>query len=155
MKLTSRELETQLENVRALESRLTFRLSTLSKLIDQGGMRMLEGSPLSLTAYRVLNVVDTFDTMSVSDISRYCVIDRAQASRMATDLETKGWVAFQNDPESKRKKIVVLTKAGRELLDSIRPRFIDRNARLDEQLGPERRAALIDAIDCLSEVVEP
>ncbi|MEO1681507.1 MAG: MarR family transcriptional regulator [Pseudomonadota bacterium] len=153
MVVTAKSLEEQLAKVRGLEDRLTFRLSVLSRLLDQQAQDMLEGADINLTSYRILNVVNTFEVISISDISRFCGIDRAQISRSAMSLAKRGLVKFQGDPVSKRKKNVSLTEAGQTLLEDLHPRFLARNLELDDVLGPERRAALTDAINILTEHV--
>lgn len=155
MHMTAKSLEAQLEKVRELEGRLTFRLSVLSKTIDQQSSDLLKDTPLSLASYRILAVVGTFEEISISDISRFNAVDRAQVSRTAVDLAASGYVAFQSDPGSKRKKIVVLTEAGRALLDSLSPKFETRRKALKEGLGEEANAALWQGLDKLAEIIAP
>ena len=142
MRFSSTELETQLEQVRELENRLTFRLSVLSKMLDQQGQELLKDTPFNLTSYRVLLVVETFGAISISDISRFTALDRAQISRTAEALGHSGLVCFSADPNSKRKKIVSLTEEGVTLLEEIKPRFAERDRVLAEDLGPEMFEAL-------------
>ncbi|WP_417601484.1 MarR family winged helix-turn-helix transcriptional regulator [Pararhodobacter oceanensis] len=153
MHFSAKTLEDQLERVRALESRLTFRLSILSKFLDQQAQAMLEGSGINLTGYRILNVINTLGGTSISDISRFCAMDRAQVSRSATELERQGLVMFKEDAVSKRKKLVEISSAGNTLLETIKPAFLERNEKLDELLGPERKAALTEAINLMTEHV--
>ncbi|MGI9509373.1 MAG: MarR family winged helix-turn-helix transcriptional regulator [Geminicoccaceae bacterium] len=155
MKLTSGALASQLEKVQELESQLTFRLAVLSKLLDQQVAELLKGTPLSPTSYRILTVVDTFGAISISDISRFNAIDRAQVSRTAMALAKQGLVAFRGDPRSKRKKIVVLTDDGRALLEDLRPQFQARRNALERGLGPEAHEALFLGLAKLGELVSP
>ena len=142
MRFSSTELETELEQVRELEGRLTFRLSVLSKMLDQQGQEILKDTPLNLTSYRVMLVVETFGAISISDISRFTALDRAQISRTAEALGRSEMVGFSADPNSKRKKIVSLTGCGSALLDRVKPRFAERDRILAEGLGPEAYEAL-------------
>ena len=151
MVVSAKALEDQLEKVRELESRLTFRLSVLSKLLDQQAQEFLSDTDINLTSYRILNVINTFGTVSISDISRFCGIDRAQVSRTAVDLDKRGLVVFSDDPTSQRKKLVSLSDAGRALLSALHPKFLARNEEFYALLGPERRAALTEAINILTE----
>ncbi len=153
MHLSAKTLEEQLERVRTLESRLTFRLSVLSKLLDQQAQAMLDGTGINLTGYRILNVITTLGSTSISDISRFCGIDRAQVSRSATVLEKQGLVQFEDDAVSKRKKLVAISTDGRALLETVKPAFVERNEKLDELLGPERKAAVTEAINLMTDHV--
>jgi DNA-binding MarR family transcriptional regulator len=153
MKLTAATLESQLEKVKDLESRLTFRLSVLSKVLDHQSVELLKGSPLSLTGYRIMNVVETFGAISISDLSRFTALDRAQISRTAENLGKQGLVTFSADPNSKRKKLVNLSVEGRRIMDEVRPKFADRQKQLKEQIGQEDEDALWRGLSKLGEVL--
>ena len=153
MRQTSAELENQLEKVRDLESRLTFRLSVLSKILDRQSSELLKGTSLSLTAYRILSVVDTFGEISISDISRFNVLDRGQVSRTADTLGKQGLVEFADNPHSKRKKLLRLSKSGYEKLREVRPKFTERQRELVESLGPEAHEGLGKGLDRLDEIL--
>ncbi|MGH1466119.1 MAG: MarR family winged helix-turn-helix transcriptional regulator [Cognatishimia sp.] len=154
MQLTTKALETQLESVRELESRLTFRLSVLSKLLDQQATALLKETPLSLTSYRIMNVVKTFGVISISDLSRFCALDRAQVSRTTVELEKLGLVSFQADTQSKRKKLVVITPEGLEILASVGPAFEVRRKEIEAGLGAEALAGLWQGLERLGDILE-
>ena len=153
MPLSSKSLEDKLARVRILENQLTFRLAVLSKLLDQQAQALLEDAQINLTSYRILIVIHTFGEISISDLSRFCAIDRAQVSRSAVGLGRRGLVAFREDAVSKRKKIAVLTESGQELIDRFSSSFAERDRRYDDALGPDRRAALVDAVNVLTDHV--
>lgn len=153
MRLNSTALENQLDKVRELESRLTFRLSVISKLLDQKSQSFLEGTELNLSSYRILAVVHTFEQISISDISRFNAMDRGQVSRAAVDLEKHGFVRFSADAKSKRKKIVILTEQGHDLLKQVQPKFDAYRLTLEEALGQEHVNALSAGLSKLTHVV--
>ena len=155
MQTSKKALEDQLERVRELESRLTFRLSVLSKRLDQQASDMLKGTPINLSSYRFLNVINTFEAISIADASRFIAMDRALASRTALGLEKLGLVRFQSDPGNKRKKLVVLTDAGGALITSLLPHFEGRRAKIEAHLGDDLLRALSECLDLLEETVEP
>ena len=150
--LASRVPEARQEHVSALESLLTFRLSVLSRRLDQQATGLLAGTSLTLTAYRMLVVIEAFGEISISDISRFCAIGRAQIGRTAAELERRGLVEFRSDGGNRRKKLVAATKEGLEILDRFRPAFRERSQALDERLGAEQREALMDSLNRLSEL---
>lgn len=154
VKTTAAALESHLEKVRELESRLPFQLAVLSKLLDRQASAYLDGTPLNLTTFRIMSVVDTFGAISISDISAFNAMDRAQVSRSAVDLEALGLVSFGEDARSKRKKLVALTEEGRALWASVQPRFQARARAIEEQLGPELHAALHSGLARIAEMVE-
>ena len=148
--LASRIPEARQENVRQLESLLTFRLSVLSRRLDQQAAALLAGTSLTLTAYRMLVVIEAFGEISISDISRVCAIGRAQIGRTAAELDRRGLVEFRSDGKNGRKKLVVSTKAGLKILEQVDPAFRERGRALDECLGAEQREALMDSLNRLS-----
>jgi len=154
MTFTAAALESRLEKVRELEGLLTFRLAVVSKLLDQQASELLADTPLNLTAYRLMTVVRTFDAISISDISRFNAIDRAQISRTAVALERQGLVEFREDAASRRKKLVALTAEGLALLDRVRLRFEARQRALVEGLGPEAYQSLSAGMAKLAGVVQ-
>ena len=146
MHINSRDLQDQLVQIRRLESRLTFQITVLSKLIDSHGHSLLQDTELSLTAFRIMCVVRNFDLISISDAARFSGIDRAQVSRCAADLALRGYVHYASDPRNKRKKLLQLTALGTQCLDRLSPPFLQRNAELEELLGQDRLDVLADAI---------
>ncbi|MEM8869578.1 MAG: MarR family transcriptional regulator [Pseudomonadota bacterium] len=151
--LNSESLERQLELVRELENRLTFRLSYVSKLIDHQAADFLRDTPISLAAYRILMVVKMFGEISLSDVSRFNAIDRAQVTRSAAALEKQGFVEFRTDPRSKRKKLLVLSGSGESLLAQVRPKFDARRRRLEEALGPGTLEDLLKGLEKVARFV--
>lgn len=150
MNPNSQQLEAQLVKIKALESNLTFRISIVNKILEQQATTILADAPVGLTGYRVLKIVETFDALSISDISRHMMTDRAQVSRTAVELGHLGLVAFHADDISKRKKIVVLSRKGVTLVRKLTPRFDKRVDDIAALLGDNALAGLWDAIDKLS-----
>ncbi len=150
---TSVTLESQLEKVRELESRLTFRLSVLSKLLDKQSQEFLQGTELNLSSYRILAVVRTFNAISISDISRFNAMDRGQVSRAAIELEKLRLVNFRADVTSKRKKLVVLTDEGHAILEHVQPKFDAYRDSLEAALGPDDLSALSSGLGKLTEFI--
>ena len=154
MQTTKKALEDQLERIRELESRLTFRLAVLSKRLDHQASDMLRDTPINLSSFRFLNTIATFEAISIAEASRYIAMDRALASRTALELERLGLVRFRGDPANKRKKLVEMTDAGHDLLASLLPRFEERRARIEEGLGDDLLDAFRACLDVLEETVE-
>lgn len=151
MTITSKELERRLAKVRTLESNVTFQFATISKLMDQDAQTLLVDTPLNLTGYRVMKMVETFESISIADLSRHMVTDSAQISRVATDLGSKGLVAFQSDPKNKRRKLVTLSADGEALMQSLAPRFAERRAAVETLLGKDTIAQLHESFAKLVE----
>ena len=137
MTITSTDLKIQLAKVQILESNVTYQLSMIAKIMDIHAQSLLSDTPLNLTAYRLLKTVETFELISIADLSRHMVTDNAQISRTATDLGRKGFVEFRADLKNKRRKMVVLSKDGMALMAKLAPRFEARRKEVEECLGEQ------------------
>ena len=151
MNMTSKELEIQLNRLREFESNVTFQFSMISKLMDQNALELLSDTPLNLTAYRLLRTVETFEVISIADLSRHMVIDNAQVSRTASNLGKQGLVVFRSDPKSKLRKMVVLSESGVELMEKLAPRFAARRKVVAECLGENLCSELNTAFEKLTD----
>ncbi|MDC0739553.1 MarR family winged helix-turn-helix transcriptional regulator [Cognatishimia sp. SS12] len=151
MTITSRELERRLERVLKLESNVTFQFSMISKLMDQNALLLLADTSLNLTAYRLMKTVETFESISIADLSRHMVTDNAQISRVATDLGNKELVEFHTDAKNKRRKLVALAPKGIALMAELAPRFAARRQQVEELLGQETISGLHESFAKLVE----
>ena len=145
-----------LERVRMLDelnAHLTFRISHMSKLLELEGMQRLAGTGFNLTAYRMMLVIRICGEISVSDLSRIMVIDRAQISRAATDLIDRGLLEGRADSKSKRKKLLALSGAGDRAYLDLRARFDQREAKIEAEVGEDLNA-LWRSIDRISRYLE-
>ena len=149
--------ETLLQRARMLEelnSHLTFRISRLAKLLEAEGAARVAGAAVNLTGYRMMLVVSIFGEITVSDLSKVMVIDRAQISRAATDMIERGLLAARANKASKRKKMLVLTEAGAAEFKRLKAAFDERQARLDAVLDADELAGLRAGLNKLSADLE-
>jgi DNA-binding MarR family transcriptional regulator len=128
-------------------------MAILSRHLDQQASALLKDKPVNLSSYRFLRTVDTFEQISIADVSRFIAMDRALASRTAMELERSGFVTFRKDPGNKRTKLVVMTETGKKLVDEILPRFRERTERIENRLGEELLGSLALCLDLLEETV--
>ncbi|MEL7518952.1 MAG: hypothetical protein AAFN48_08355 [Pseudomonadota bacterium] len=141
--------------IKALESRLTYRLSLLNSLLDQQAEEMLEGSEISLRDFRVMNLINAVGSVSVSDIATFCVLEREEVRVLTSKLAKDGLIEFVPDPHIRRKKVIVLTCEGEETLNEIHPMFAERNRDLDALLGPVRKAKFFETLNLLTRSAMP
>lgn len=134
MNLTSESLTKQLDKVKKLEALKTFQLARLSKLLEHHGQSLLQDSDLNLTGYRMLMIIDVFEEITLSDLSRVMLIDGAQISRAAKDLVAKEYIEYRPVPGNLRKKYLAHTATGAKLLGVLKPRFAKREADLEKLL---------------------
>ncbi len=137
MNLTSDNLNRQLEKVKKLESLKTFQLARLSKMLEHHGQSLIEDSNINLTGYRMLVIIDIFEEITLSDLSRVMLIDGAQISRAAKDLVAKNYIEYRAVPGNQRKKFLAHTAEGSKLLQILKPRFAKREADIEKILKNE------------------
>ena len=140
MSLSTNDLLERVAKLEALNTHLTFRISRMAKLLEVEGAERLAGSGINLTAYRMMLVIQVFGEISVSDLSRIMLIDRAQVSRAGADLIERGLVEARADRISKRKKLLALTTEGEAVYIDLRARFDARETALTETIGDDLEA---------------
>ncbi len=141
MSLSTDELLARVAKLDALNSHLTFRISRMAKLLEVEGAQRLAGTGVNLTAYRMMLVIQVFEEISVSDLAKIMLIDRAQISRAATEMIENGLLEGRADRISKRKKLLALTPAGDALYADLRTRFDSREQALLGAIGADLEVA--------------
>ena len=126
MNFSTQQLRDQMDKLSQLNSHLTYRITKLSKLLEAEAIHRLKGTGVNLTTYRIMLVVSIFEEITVSDLARLMVIDRAQVSRLATEMTKKGWLTSKPDKSNKLKKLLMLTDEGHAQYASLREGFLDR-----------------------------
>lgn len=151
MNLTSESLIKQLDKVKQLESLKTFQLARLSKTLEHHGQSLIQDSNINLTGYRMLMIIDIFEEITLSDLSRVMLIDGAQISRAAKDLVVKEYIEYRPVPGNQRKKYLAHTDAGSSLLSVLKPRFAKREADLEKLLEEGGIEKMWEGISLLTE----
>ena len=151
MDLSPETLTQRLQQIQLLNTHLTFRISRMSKLLEADGIARLAGTGMTLTCYRMMLVIEIFEEISVSDLSKIMVIDRAQISRAATDLIERGFLDARADRASKRKKLLALSDAGCRKFETLKALFADRQATIEALLNEDDLKGLWRAIDKITD----
>lgn len=149
--LDAEQLRSRLDALSKLESKLSFRIARLTKLMEAHAIRTLGDIPVSLTGYRIIMSVELFGETSAADLANVLLIDRAQISRSVSDLLERGYLLTRPDPTSKRRKLLRLSCAGQDLIESIRPAFADRQASFVNVLERDEKDAFESAIAKLTQ----
>lgn len=93
----------------------TFRLTLLSKAMDRFSLRQLADHGISYAEWRVLSRLASLpEGATVRQIAEIAWVDRAEVSRAAAALETKGLTARRHNPDDGRTPILHITQAGME-----------------------------------------
>ncbi len=101
---------------------------------------------LSVPEWRILGRLHESAPIQLAALCRVSLFDKAYAGRVLRGLEARGLVAMRIDEAHKRRQIVDITPAGRELAQIITPIARRNQMRLLEVLEPEERRALYQTL---------
>jgi len=114
------------------------------------GDRLTKALGLSSALWQVLGAIDE-TPLPVAQIARNMGLTRQSVRRTANVLMKKGFVEFQENPNHRRAKLVVLTKQGRKVLDQATKIQIDWSNSIAQDLSASKLNAAIQIIKTLSE----
>jgi DNA-binding MarR family transcriptional regulator len=109
---------------------------------------------VSLTQLSAMGTLQKKGPMSAGDLAAHERVQPPSMTKVLASLEEKSLVTREAHPTDKRQAIIVLTKAGADLLESERRQ---RDAWLSQrlaQLTPDERAALRAVIPVLDKLAE-
>lgn len=110
---------------------------------------MLSASPVSEQKWRVLRVLDEAGPLDQKRIAAEACLLLPSLTRMLQGMEAEGFVARSGDAQDRRRTIVSITPAGRDLIRQFAAPSNDILGRLEESFGRERLETLLDLLDDL------
>ena len=147
MNFSTEQLEDQMRKLGQLNDFLTYRINKMARLLEAEAALRLKGTGVNLTSYRIMLVISIFEEITVSDLARLLVIDRAQVSRLASDLTQQELLASKPDRSNKLKKLLMLTEKGREKYAELGARFDGRTDLIADHATQEELDILIPLLD--------
>lgn len=108
-----------------------FRLNGLLGII---GDELVKNLGLTSSLWKVLGAIDA-GPLPMAQIARDMGLTRQSVRRTANLLHKKGFVEFQNNPNHKRAKLVVMTKKGRNIFEKIQQTQIDWSNHIAQDLN--------------------
>ncbi|ASM73033.1 MULTISPECIES: MarR family winged helix-turn-helix transcriptional regulator [Roseobacteraceae] len=132
---------------------LTYRLAKLQNALNAQAAQMLSAhSNLTLTEWRVLFILRTMSTATMSMIVQESRLDKAQISRAVKALVEKGYVATVQDENDQRRQLLSATPEGRELKDRLLPVMMRRQQALTDGLQKDEVETFFRVLQQLEEV---
>ncbi|MFD0747112.1 MarR family winged helix-turn-helix transcriptional regulator [Phytohabitans flavus] len=83
------------------------------------------------------------DTLSQRDLAERLRLEKSSVSRLASEMERKGWLVRERDPTNRRLYRLRLTDRGRALHAGMRGAFHDQYVRWVGEMTPAEREALV------------
>jgi DNA-binding MarR family transcriptional regulator len=132
------------DSAEEIAGRLRLSATRLARRLRQEAQTGLSPSQLSALA-----AVERHGPLTLGALAEHEQVAPPSVTRVVAKLEGDGFLTRQPDPHDRRVTRVVVTAKGRTLLNTSRRRKTTWLATRLEDLGPEHRARLADALDTL------
>ena len=125
----------------------TFRFNGL---LIASGDQLAKEIDLSSALWQVLGAVGEAP-LSMAQIARNMGLSRQSVRRSANILKDKGLINFENNPDHKRAKLVVMTKKGLQILEKMKKKQVDWSNHLSEEFSSKDLEETVKMIKSLSD----
>ncbi len=117
------------------------------------GDQLTKGDGLSSARWQVLGAIDS-EALPVAQIARNMGLTRQAVQRLANILASDGLVAFTENPNHRRAKLVGLTPRGRSVLDRTMSKQIDWSNQLSSGMTASQVASVLSTLRNLRQRLE-
>lgn len=131
-----------------LFTQLTLETFRFNGLLIAGGDQLVKDLGLSSALWQVLGSVGEAP-LPMAQIARNMGLTRQSVRRTANVLKDKGLVEFQDNPDHRRAKLVMITKQGRNVLEKTKKIQIDWTNRIAQDLSTEELMTAMQIIRAL------
>ncbi|MCR8828206.1 MarR family winged helix-turn-helix transcriptional regulator [Pseudosulfitobacter koreensis] len=136
-----------------LRQYLTYRLSKLQTALNVQATRTLSAhSNITLTEWRVLFILCSKSSATMSVIMKESRLDKALISRSVKGLVEKGYIVSVQDKSDKRRHPLNATDAGRALKEKILPIMFRRQQALTDGIPPAELETFFKVLEQLETV---
>ena len=94
-----------------------------TRLYNVLGERLRAEHGITTSQYEFLRLIGNRDGCRVIDVAHEVAVAVGAISKSTDRLEAAGWVSRRPNPANRRSSLLVLTEAGRRLLDEATPTF--------------------------------
>jgi len=131
-----------------LSQAVTFRVSQLSAKLNSQATRLLrKHAGLSLVQWRILFLLDMFDTAYAAELSQLTGMDAGLFSRNLRNLVEVGYVATTSEPTDQRQACLRLTSAGKKAFEAAAPFMMQRRDALLEGISKTDKKVFYKVLD--------
>jgi DNA-binding MarR family transcriptional regulator len=111
------------------------------------------GHPVSLSQAFALHELDTDTPLSQRDLAERLRLEKSSVSRLAAELERKGLLVRERDPDNQRQYRLRLTDQGRAIHVQMRTTFHKQYECWVAAMTHSERAALLEGLPALVRVI--
>lgn len=124
-----------------LEAHVPYLVNRLASLGQVAQHRKLSANGISIVVMRTLSILHIENGLTVNEIAERAFTDQSTASRTVDAMVESGLVQRRTPEADKRRREIVLTEAGSDLLHRRWPLMEDYYATLAQGIDPEDLAA--------------
>lgn len=129
---------------RTLGCKMGFAVKGIARLLDQ---RFSEAEiNLTLEQFYILNILENEHGLILQDLADIVDRDKSAVLRHINCLEEKHCVARSEDPEDRRRKILLVTKPGIQILEKAREIEDEVNSEITQHISGEELERLEQAV---------
>lgn len=133
---------------KVFDEKIGFRIVLLANLLSRPfysgvGQRYKVG----INEWRMMLVLKFHPNISATQIGELTGLQKMAVSRGVRQLIDQGYAGAGDDPVDGRKKIVNLTRAGRNVVDAVFPKAVERDQQIRSGLSSEEHQVLLDLIN--------
>ncbi len=111
------------------------------------------GQALPLSQLFALHELDTDAALSQRDLAERLRLEKSTVSRLVADLESRGLLNRERDPDNRRVYRLLITDQGRRAHAQARSAFHDQYVRMTAALTGRERTALLHGLPALIRVI--
>lgn len=135
-----------------LEQFLPFRISVLSNRVSANIAKVYgERFGIAIPEWRVITILALYPGSSASEVSEHSAMDKVAVSRAVARLLDRGFIRREIHGDDRRRSILNLTAAGRQVYETAAPLVNAMEDRLMSVLSPQEQEQLSRMVDRLSQ----
>lgn len=139
---------------RWMDDYLPYQLYRVTNRLNVRLQGRLKSIGINLSQWRVLSVLRSFGTLSISGIVEHTLMEQPTVSRVVVQLEQDAMVARQTSAGDSRMTDITLTAKGAEAFDSIRESAFRHEKMALDGLDPARLDALRETLRQIERNIE-
>ncbi len=114
--------------------------------------RKPEGSTTRIQRF-LLHVMESGESIPIADLAQLLEVGPATVSQFISALESRGWIERYLDPGDRRRHLVRITQAGKEIAERSREERRLRMQRVLERLSGEERTELVSIAQRVAAII--
>jgi len=132
---------------------VNFTLRKALRMVSQVYDRYLQPSGLKATQFSLLVTLERTGAITVTRLAERMAMERTTLTRNLRPLERKGLVRIMPGKD-RRTRGIAITEAGSRVVEQTMPLWEEAQARVVNELGPERWAALQGELETLKRIAD-